>query len=148
MDITNCLPSPPQLLRLAMSLLNASVLGPRCLAAEAHRSPTEFDVHINEDTGFFPPRPLARLPAVFRIWETALEEATQSLVLGDNDWDANKTKAGERWRAKIVSVSTTFMDAYEHVLTCIVNSGQSSAQTFFSRNFASSSERIWFLPGS
>jgi indoleamine 2,3-dioxygenase len=108
MDITNFLPSPPQVLRLAMSLLNASVLGPRCLAADGHRSPTEFDVHINEDTGFFPPRPLSRLPSAFRIWETALEEASQSLVLGDNDWDADKTRAGERWRTNIAaSVSAT-----------------------------------------
>jgi indoleamine 2,3-dioxygenase len=117
MDITNCLPSPPQLLRLAMSLLNTSVLGPRCSVTDGHPSPTEFDVHINEDTGFFPPRPLPRLPATFEIWEAALEEATQSLVLGDNDWDAGKTRAGERWRANIASVSTESSAACDPGLT-------------------------------
>jgi indoleamine 2,3-dioxygenase len=91
-----------------MSLLNASVLGPRCSVTDTRPSPTIFDVHINEDTGFFPPRPLPRLPATFQIWETALQEATQSLVLGDNDWDASKTRAGERWRTGIASVSTRF----------------------------------------
>jgi len=106
MDITNFLPSPPQVLRLAVSLLNASVLGPRCSVADVHPSPAEFDVNINTDTGFFPSRPLPRLPAAFEIWEAALEVARECLVLGDNDWDLNKTRAGERWRASIVSVST------------------------------------------
>lgn len=106
MDITNCLPSPPQVLRLAMSLLNSSVLAPHRPVAEPHPSPVDFDIHINAETGFFPPRPLPRLPATFEIWEAALEEATSSLCLGDNDWDASKTKAGERWRADIASVST------------------------------------------
>jgi indoleamine 2,3-dioxygenase len=106
MDITNFLPSPPQALRLAISLLNSSVIGPRCSATEGHLSPADFDVNINTDTGFFPSRPLPRLPVTFEIWETALEEARQSLNLGDNDWDASKTRAGERWRANIASVST------------------------------------------
>jgi len=117
MDITNCLPSPPQVLRLAISLLNASVLGPRCSVTEANPSPTDFDVHINEDTGFFPPQPLPRLPSAFETWEKALEEATRSLVLGDNDWDANKTRTGERWRTAIASVRTTSSRACDHRLT-------------------------------
>lgn len=105
MEIAKCLPSPPHMLRLAMSLLNTSALGPRCSVAEEHPGPADFDVNINTDTGFFPSRPLPRLPAAFEIWETALEEAKESLVLGDNDWDVNQTRAGERWRANITSVS-------------------------------------------
>ena len=113
MDITNCLPSPPQVLRLAISLLNSHALGPRRVLSDAHRTPIDFDVHINAETGFFPPRPLPRLPAVFKIWEVALEEANQILCLGDNDWDASKTKAGQQWRDNIVSVSA-FQFAVAH----------------------------------
>lgn len=116
MDITNCLPSPPQVLRLAMSLLNASPLGRRC-SVEGHQSPAEFDVNLNTDTGFFPPRPLPRLPAAFEIWETALKEANESLSLGDNDWDEHRTRAGERWRANIASVGTKSSCARKPELT-------------------------------
>ena len=106
MDITNCLPSPPQVLRLAVSLLNSYALAPRRALSDGHRTPLDFDIHINAETGFLPPRPLPCLPAAFKIWEVALEEANQTLCLGDNDWDASKTKAGEQWRNNIVSVST------------------------------------------
>src|ERR1700720_1453320 len=115
MDIT--LLSPPQVLRLAMSLLSTSVLGRRCSVAEVHPSPAEFDVNIQTDTGFFPPRPLPRLPAAFGIWETALEEAKRSLVLGDNDWDESKIRAGERWRENIASVSAGIFRLYNPLLT-------------------------------
>lgn len=117
MDVGNFLPSPAQAWRLTMSALNASVLGPRRSISGGNPTPTDFDVHINAGTGFFPPRPLPRLPAAFEIWETALNEATQSLTLGDNDWDASKTKAGEQWRKKIASVSHKCVDACEHKLT-------------------------------
>jgi indoleamine 2,3-dioxygenase len=104
MDIASFLPSPTRALRLVMSVLNASVLGPHCTVSGGSPTPADFDVHINAGTGFFPPRPPPHLPAAFDDWETALSEATQSLTLGDNDWDASKTKAGEQWRKNIASV--------------------------------------------
>lgn len=114
MNIYSHLPSAPEALRLSKSLLR-SFLGPRSTPAENQPTPIEFDVHINSDTGFFPPQPLARLTGPFEIWESALDEAKENLVLGDNDWDASKTQAGVEWRARVASWSVINTDGLQNL---------------------------------
>jgi indoleamine 2,3-dioxygenase len=65
----------------------------------------EYD--IDEQTGFFPQQPLARLTGEYEIWEDALDNAVKCLSLGDDTRAAAKAKRadGESWRNGIRAVS-------------------------------------------
>lgn len=108
MDIINLLPSPPQVLRLALSLLNSTVIGNHRRACDGRSAPIDLDV--DDETGFFPRKPLPRLPKTFEIWENALTEAAGALSLGEDDSEeaVGKREAGEKWRAVVRSVSCYF----------------------------------------
>ncbi|KAI0076463.1 Indoleamine 2,3-dioxygenase [Panus rudis PR-1116 ss-1] len=64
-------------------------------------TPQDFDV--DSLTGFFPPKPLPKLPANFSIWEEALSSARGTIYLANNQSAEAlaKRSAGERWRATI-----------------------------------------------
>lgn len=71
------------------------------------RSLCQVDFDVDANTGFFPPRPLSRLPAPFDLWERALVDTQGALSLGDDESPAAIAKrlTGERWRSAIRSVS-------------------------------------------
>jgi indoleamine 2,3-dioxygenase len=102
MDIINLLPSPPQVFRLALSLLNSTV---NRRTADEHSSPINFDVDVA--SGFFPRHPLPRLSNTFEIWEKALAQATETLSLGEDESESalEKRLNGEVWRNNVKSVS-------------------------------------------
>ncbi|KAI8989732.1 Indoleamine 2,3-dioxygenase [Trametes punicea] len=60
---------------------------------------------VNPVTGFVPSQPLARLTAVFRLWEDALEDAKRVLKLGEDKGEEAKAKlgGGELWRQQLRS---------------------------------------------
>ena len=119
MEIINVLPNPPLFfrlfLRLALSLLNSTLNTNYCYSVQDKRPPTAFDLHPH--TGFFPPRPLPKLPRQFVIWEDALRDANSNLGLGEDNSEGAIAKRpfGEKWRSNIVavcdSVSSNFLSS-------------------------------------
>lgn len=103
MNIINFIPSPPQALRLTISLLNSSILGQYRTTAPTH-NPADYDVHLNTETGFLPPKPVPHLPAYFDIWENALEDAQESVTLGEHELDPERVASAAAWRSRITSV--------------------------------------------
>lgn len=63
-----------------------------------YTSPSDFDVNIRTNTGFYPTAPLPRLPNGFAVWENALSTAKEKLVLGEDipDNDHAQRATGER----------------------------------------------------
>ncbi|KAH7911407.1 Indoleamine 2,3-dioxygenase [Hygrophoropsis aurantiaca] len=108
------LPSPLHVLDHAFSVLNSFQLSRRPTPA-VRPTPVHFDINIglNNDTGFFPERPLPRLPEAYAIWEDALARAQEVLVLGDDltDDDTERRASGELWRAQIRSFPVISSDA-------------------------------------
>lgn len=101
-------------LRLLSFLANADV---RQIARSLRGSLTQdrtlcqVDFDVDSQTGFFPPQPLPALPEPFARWEQALADAQGALSLGDDESPEAlaKRQAGERWRARVKSVSTFLM---------------------------------------
>jgi len=133
MVVVNIFETPPIVFRLvakfALSLF-ASILSfryPR--AIQEKRSSASYD--IDPRTGFFPPKPLTRLPSQYNIWEDALEDARGNISLGeDASEDAvAKRPFGQHWRAIISSVSLQYIFSCSLELIAFVlaySSGQSS----------------------
>lgn len=121
MDAISLLPSPPHLFRLffrlALSLFTSTMNANCRRALVERRSQIEFD--IDAETGFFPRRPLPRLPEPFKIWEQALTEANGNLSLGEDEGEEaiSKRPFGEAWRASIRTVSGHVDDEYLRLLT-------------------------------
>lgn len=106
MSIINHLPSPSEIFRLTLSLLNSTLIASNRRVPDGGRhSLTKFDV--DPESGFFPPHQLPRLPEEFDIWEIALTEAQDTLSLGEDgsEMAMERRAAGEVWRANIRSVS-------------------------------------------
>ncbi|KAF8077770.1 Indoleamine 2,3-dioxygenase [Lyophyllum atratum] len=105
MDVINLLPSPPHFFRLffrlALSLFTSTLNANHRRAIVERRSHSDFDV--DSETGFFPTRPLPRLPEMFEIWEHALAEANGNLPLGEDDREEAilRRPLGETWRSGI-----------------------------------------------
>ncbi|TFK30065.1 Indoleamine 2,3-dioxygenase [Coprinopsis marcescibilis] len=103
MDI---LPSPPlfftQLVHVALSVLKSRHQIRRSDLAR-RRSAYSYDIH--QQTGFFPPEPLPKLPPVFAQWEEALRDANGKLSLGELNECGDETLEGcpdsKAWRARI-----------------------------------------------
>ncbi len=105
MDILTLFPSPREIYRLALSLLNSTVIqGYHRKVPERRSTAIHFDV--DSETGFFPRHALPRLPEPFDMWEMALGEAAEVLSLGEDDSGEalDKRPGGEAWRANIRSV--------------------------------------------
>ncbi|GLB34781.1 putative tryptophan 2,3-dioxygenase [Lyophyllum shimeji] len=105
MDVVNLLPSPPHFFRLFFRLalsLFTSTLHAKHRRAIAER-PLLMDFDIDSATGFFPTRPLPRLPDMFGVWEHALAEANVNLCLGEDDREEAipKRLLGDTWRSRI-----------------------------------------------
>jgi indoleamine 2,3-dioxygenase len=100
--------SPPHavgtLLDVVLSLYNSYFRTAPRLSLPERRSLCDFDV--DPHTGFFPPKPLARLPSSFDLWENALASASGCLCLGDDDSEEAtlKHKYGQKWRDDVDSV--------------------------------------------
>ncbi|KAK0496904.1 Indoleamine 2,3-dioxygenase [Armillaria luteobubalina] len=106
LDIVYLLPSPYHLLRRVLSLLNSmgSLTSPhKTIDIDITRSPSEFDV--DNETGFMPRQPLPKLPSKYAIWELALSDASEALVLATDESEdvMNKRHRGEAWRSNIKS---------------------------------------------
>lgn len=100
------LPSPLRILNDALSILQ-SLQASRRTSPEARPTPADFDVNLQTNTGFFPPRPLPKLQRPFDVWEDALSEAPNVLKLGEDllgDYSRERTE-GELWRQRIRCVS-------------------------------------------
>ena len=71
------------------------------------RNLCQIDFDVDPNTGFFPPQPLPKLPEPFSLWEQAMADAQGRLSLGDDESPEaiSKRPAGERWRARVRSVS-------------------------------------------
>ena len=71
------------------------------------RTLCQVDFDVDQKTGFFPSKPLPRLPEQFAVWEHAMSSAQGNLSLGDDESPAALAKRsyGERWRATVRSVS-------------------------------------------
>jgi indoleamine 2,3-dioxygenase len=108
MDVVNVLQTPPIFFRLfvklALSLFNSTINLSHSKLVLARPTPSSFD--IDARTGFFPPRPLPRLPSGYAIWEAALRDANGNLSLGEDESEdaLEKRPFGDQWRANIASV--------------------------------------------
>jgi len=108
MDVVNVLQTPPIFFRLfvklALSLFNSTINVSHSKLVPSSPTPSSFD--INPRTGFFPPRPLPRLPCAYTIWEAALRDANGNLSLGEDESEdaLEKRPFGHQWRANIASV--------------------------------------------
>ena len=128
MDVINLLPSPPHFFRLffrlAYSLFNSTVNATHRKVVAERRSLVDFDIDV--DTGFFPRRPLQRLPAKFEIWERALAEANAYLSLGEDQSDEamRKRPAGEAWRCNIRAVGALNLNMKAFLTICLLFSGR------------------------
>lgn len=113
MEIVNVLQTPPVFfrlfLKLALYLFHSAVTinyRSRKVVPERPSLPPLSSFDVNTATGFFPKQPLPHLPAGYSIWEDALREANNNLILGDRaDEDEAKCKFGEQWRDMINAVS-------------------------------------------
>lgn len=107
MDIIHLVPSPTHILRVGLSLMSYSLLTNSWKSCDTKTTQPRL-LDVNSETGFFPPRPLPRLPKTFSAWEKALEDAREVLRLADDDSDEalELREAGEQWRANIRSVGT------------------------------------------
>jgi indoleamine 2,3-dioxygenase len=107
MDYTNALPDASSLVRLLLKVMN-----PRRLTGDTRsRTMLPMDQYdIDSVTGFFPPQALPRLTGPYEAWESALDEATEKLSLGEDTRAQAKAKRadGDSWRVHIRSVSTPF----------------------------------------
>ena len=67
----------------------------------------QLDFDIDPNTGFFPSKPLPRLPHRFSVWEHAMTDAQGKVSLADDNSQQAlaKREAGERWRESVRSVS-------------------------------------------
>jgi len=112
MDIVNIFETPPIVFRLlakfALSLFTSILAFRYPRVIQEKRSSASYD--IDPRTGFFPAKPLARLPSQYNLWENALEDARGNISLGeDASEDAvAKHPFGQHWRAVISSVSFQF----------------------------------------
>ncbi|KAL6301590.1 Indoleamine 2,3-dioxygenase [Sparassis latifolia] len=63
------------------------------------------DLDVDPNTGFFPPKPLPRLPQKFELWERALVDARRVLTLAEDHREESiaKRPEGELWRGTIRS---------------------------------------------
>ncbi|KAH9483962.1 Indoleamine 2,3-dioxygenase 1 [Psilocybe cubensis] len=106
MDVVNVLQTPPIFFRLFIKLalsLFSSTFNLNYKAIPERRQQSSYD--IDPRTGFFPPKPLQRLPSGYSIWEDALRAANGNLSLGEDDSEEalSKRAFGERWRSNIAS---------------------------------------------
>jgi len=108
MDVVNVLQTPPIFFRLfvklALSLFNSTINLSHSKLVLSRPTPSSFD--IDARTGFFPPRPLPRLPPGYAIWEAALRDANGNLSLGEDESEdaLEKRPFGDQWRTDIASV--------------------------------------------
>ena len=78
------------------------------------------DFDVDARSGFMPPQPpLARLPAAWDLWETALEQAVfRKLELGSvKDLTREKEEESERWRRWVSEVCENFAQLVIGLLT-------------------------------
>ena len=104
MDIFNLLPTPGDFLGSGLvDYVRQTLKAP----PRDHRSRIDFDV--DPASGFIPRSPPRPLQGAFSLWEAALTEAPDVITLGEDlsDGALDKRAAGELWRLKIRSVSTT-----------------------------------------
>ena len=119
MDVVNVLQTPPIFFRLfvklALSLFNSTINVSYCKLLPRRRIQSSFD--IDPHTGFFPPRPLPRLPSTYTLWEHALSNANGNLSLGEDESEdaIEKRPFGHQWRADIVSVRFFFFLSFIRV---------------------------------
>lgn len=114
MEIVNVLQTPPVFfrlfLKLALYLFHSAVTinyRPRKVVPEHPPLPPLTSFDVNTATGFFPKQPLPHLPAGYSIWEDALQEANNNLILGDRAGeDEDKCNFGQQWRDAIKAVSS------------------------------------------
>lgn len=68
---------------------------------------TSADYDVDVESGFFPRKPLPRLPQPFEIWEKAFSDAPEVLYLGDDNDNAGKKEwtASDTWRRSVNLVS-------------------------------------------
>jgi len=99
------LPSPLRIINDALWVMQSLRSSGRP-TPETRPTPADFDVNLQTNTGFFPPRPLPKLPEPFDAWEDALSQAQDVLKLGEDLPEDHVTERaiGERWRCQIRSV--------------------------------------------
>ena len=103
----NVIPSPIHLLDRARSSFDMPTIGRAIYGGSARGGTRPQDFDVDPQTAFFPPKPLPTLPSQFAIWEQTLAGAPDAVRLSGNQSPAalEKRPDGERWRAKVRSVS-------------------------------------------
>ena len=156
MDVVNVLQTPPIFFRLfvklALSLFNSTINLSHSKLVHGRPTPSAFDVDAR--TGFFPPRPLPRLPSGYTIWEAALREASGNLSLGEDESEdaLEKRPFGDQWRANIASVRVLlFFFSYSNLTYLVVACSRYYASygrppTFPTRTYGSGVARQFLCP--
>ncbi|KAH9950186.1 Indoleamine 2,3-dioxygenase [Amylocystis lapponica] len=95
--------SPIDILNWLSRVTDATTVSNLCGVKTRLSEAINFDV--DPETGFFPPRPLARLPIQYEVWERALEDARGVLTLGEDRREESLAKRpkGESWRSNVRS---------------------------------------------
>ncbi|TDL24922.1 Indoleamine 2,3-dioxygenase [Rickenella mellea] len=103
MEFTRVLPAPSQLLHFALSAFNSSFALLKSAAPGRYHMLPNSSFCIDNETGFIPRMPPARLPSMFQFWERSLSEAATALSLGEDSSDEAEAKrhSSERWRQRI-----------------------------------------------
>lgn len=103
----NVIPSPIHLFDRARSTFDMPTIGRTLYGGSSRGGTRPQDFDVDPQTAFFPPKPLPHLPTEFSIWEQTLASAADAVRLSENQSPAALAKRadGERWRARVRSVS-------------------------------------------